>query len=307
MVDNETTPQPLIEQTSSSENHYELMAIAQASWEWFGLNREKPYLEQMTEDLHAIRTLIEQSFAITETLRQEVQSVLNAHAQSAQEYIRQVEEPVPVDYHPFASMPVGTTVRDLPDGGRLFGFTDGAFLRVFPDGSMSAIGEDGTPASVIPATGGKVTLPDGRELSLVSEAIKVTHEAAGIEGLPDGVEPVLASLGRYSVELPGGIRLDVYHRERIAAVVNPSGTIVVLGITRTEGIGEEVQVRLISGGAKSFRCLETGHAGMIEANGTVHLSLSSGIDLVIRFPEDGGSGGGNDQGPVCFECEATDS
>ncbi len=305
MADNETTPQPLIEQTSSSENHYELMAIAQASWEWFGLNREKPYLEQMTEDLHAIRTLIEQSFAITETLRQEVQSVLDAHAQSAQEYIRQVEEPVPVDYYPFESMPAGTSVRDLPDGGRLFGFSDGAFLRVFADGSMTSIGEDGTPAAIVSAIGGKVTLPDGREFSLVSEAIKVTHEAAGIEGLPEGVEPVLASPGRYSVELPGGIRLDVYHRERIAAVINPSGTIVILGITRTEGIGEEVQVRLISGGAKSFRCLESGHAGMIEANGTIHLSLSSGIDLVIHFPEDGGSGG-NDQGPVCFDCQEHD-
>jgi len=307
MADNETTSQPLIEQTSSSENHYELMAIAQACWEWFGLNREKPFLEQMSEDLHEMRVLMEQSFMITDTLRQEVQQVLDAHAQSAQEYIRQVEEPVPVDYHPFTSMPVGTTVRDLPDGGRLFGFTDGAFLRVFPDGSMTAIGEDGTPASVMPATGGKVTLPDGREFVLVSDAVKVTHETAGIEGLPDGIEPVLASQGRYSVELPGGIRLDVYHRERIAAVINPSGTIDVLGIARMEGIGEEVQVRLISGGAKSFRCLESGHAGMIEASGTIHLSLSSGIDLVIRFPEGGGSGGGNDQGPVCFECEATDS
>lgn len=307
MADNETTPQPLIEQTSSSENHYELMAIAQASWEWFGLNREKPYLEEMTDDLHAIRTLMEQSFSITETLRQEVQSVLNAHAQSAQEYIRQVEEPVPVDYHPFMSMPTGTTVRDLPDGGRLFGFTDGAFLRVFPDGSMSAIGEDGTPASVMPATGGKVTLPDGRELTLVSDAIKVTHEAAGIEGLPDGVEPVLASSGRYTVLLPDGTRLDVLRQERIAAVINTSGTIDVLGIARIEGVGEEVQVRFISGGAKSFRALESGHAGMIEANGTIHLSLSHGLDLVIRFPEDGGSGdGSSDSGPVCFHCEEPD-
>lgn len=306
MADNETTPQPLIEQTSSSDNHYELMAIAQASWEWFGLNREKPYLEQMTEDLHAIRTLMEQSWAATELLRQEVQSVLNAHAQSAQEYIRQVEEPVPIDYHPFTLMPTGTAVRDLPDGGRLFGFTDGAFLRVFPDGSMSAIGEDGTPASVVPATGGKVTLPDGRELTLVSDAVKVTHEAVGIEGLPDGVDPVLASPGRYTVVLPDGTRIDVYQNEKAVAVINPSGTIAILGIARTEGVGEEVQVRLISGGAKSFRALESGHAGMIEASGTIHLSLSAGIDLVIRFPEDGGDNGDSDSGPICFHCQEPD-
>lgn len=306
MADNETTPQPLIEQTSSSENHYELMAIAQACWEWFGLNREKPYLEQMSDDLHIIRTLMEQSFTITDTLRQEVQAVLDAHAQSAQEYIRQVEEPTPVDCHPFTSMPAGTTVRDLPDGGRLFGFADGAFVRVFPDGSMTAIGQDGTPESVTPASGGKITLPDGRELTLVSDAIKVTHEAAGIEGLPDGVEPVLTSQGRYSVDLPGGIRLEVYHRDRIAAIINPSGAIAVLGITRSEGIGEEVQVRLISGGAKSFRCMESGHAGMIETSGTIHLSLSSGLDLVIRFPETSPGGDDDGSGAVCFNCEELD-
>lgn len=303
MADNETTPQPLIEQTSSSENHYELMAIAQAFWEWFGLNREKPYLEEMTDDLHAIRILMEQSRAATELLQQEVQSVLNAHVQSAQEYIRQVEEPVPIDYHPFTSMPAGTAVRDLPDGGRLFGFTDGAFLRVFPDGSMSAIGEDGTPATVMSAAGGKVTLPDGLELTLVSEAIKVTHEAVGIEGLPDGVEPVVASHGRYTVVLPDGTRIDVYQNERAIAVVNPSGTIDVLGISRVYGIGEEVQARSISSGAKSFKALETGHAGMIEADGTIHLSLSGGIDLVVHFPKNGSGDGSDDSGPVCFNCQ----
>lgn len=302
MADNETTPQPLIEQTSSSENHYELMAIAQASWEWFGLNREKPYLEQMTDDLHAIRTLMEQSFAITETLRQEVQNVLNAHAQSAQEYIRQVEEPVPVDYYPFTSMPAGTSVRDLPDGGRLFGLADGAFLRVFPDGQISVINEGGTPVAVGSPVGGKVTLPDGRELSLVVDAFKVTHEAAGVEGLPDGVDPVLASPGRYTVVLPDGIRLDTYQSERAVAVANPSGTINVLGISRTYGVGEEVQTRSVSGGAKSFCAAESGHAGMIEADGTIHLSLASGSDLVIRFPKVSPGNGDDGSGGVCFNC-----
>ncbi len=302
MVDIETTPQPLIEQTSSSESHYELMAIAQASSECFGLNREKPYLEQMTDDLHAIRTLMEQSHTLTENIRQEVQQVLEAHAQSAQEYLHQVDEPAPVDYYPFVSMPAGTSVRNLPDGGRLFGFTDGAFLRVFAGGQMSFIDESGTAVPV--PVGGKVTLPDGRELTLVPNAIKVTHAAAGIEGLPEGVEPVLASPGRYTVVLPDETRLDVYQSEKAVAVINTSGTIDVLGISRIYGIGEEVQERSLSGGSKSFRAVESGHAGMIELDGTIHLSLSGGLDLVIRFPEASPGSGGNDDdsGAVCFNC-----
>lgn len=283
----------IIEQTSSSEHHYELMALVGA-------------LGCIATDVHAIRVLMEQSSAITETLRQEVQAVLDAHAQSAQDYLRQVEEPVPVDYYPFESMPAGTSVRDLPDGGRLFSFTDGAFLRVFPDGAMSHIDEGGVAVPVASAAGGKVTLPGGLELTVIPDTMKVTHEAAGIEGLPVDVEPVQVSPGRYTVLLPDGVRLEVLHNDRIASVINPAGTIVVLGIARIEGIGEEVQARSISGGAKSFRAMESGHAGMIESGGTIHLTLASGLDLVIRFPDDSGSITDDDQPTVCFNCKEPD-
>ncbi len=304
----EGSPQPIIEQTSSSEHHYELMALAEAiqSLTGVGSGGSDPHLAEIAAELHTIRALMEQSFVVTETLRQEAQQVLDAHAQSAQEYLRQIDEPVPVDYYPFTSMPAGTSVRDLPDGGRLFGFTDGAFLRVLPDDGMVSISEDGTALPLAPAAGGMVRLPDGRELTLIPDAIKVTHESAGIEGLPSDVEPVLASAGRYTVALPDGIRLDVSHKDRIATVINPAGTIVVLGIARTEGIGEDVQVRTISGGAKSFRALESGHAGMIEADGTVHLSLSNGLDLIIHFPDDPGSGIDEDHAPVCLNCVEPD-
>lgn len=301
MADNETTLQPLIEQTSSSENHYELMAIAQASWEWFGLNREKPYLEQMTDDLHAIRLLIEQSFAVSELMRQEAQRILALHEQSAGEYLRRLDDEA--DAHPFQSVPAGTTIRDLPDGGRLFSFSDGVFLRVLPEGGMVVIGEDGTPTSVAASRAGKVTLPGGLALSLVSEAITVTHESCGIEGLPHDVDPMIASDGRYSATLPDGIRIDVLRAERLAVICNPTGTVNVIGIARIEGIGEEVQARSISGGSKSFRAMESGHAGMIEADGTIHLSLASGLDLVIRFSEHSGETGSDDSAPICFDCQ----
>ena len=301
MADNETTLQPLIEQTSSSENHYELMAIAQASWEWFGLNREKPYLEQMTDDLHAIRLLIEQSFAVSELMRQEAQRILALHEQSAGEYLRRLDDEA--DAHPFQSVPAGTTIRDLPDGGRLFSFSDGAFLRVLPEGGMVCIGKDGVPTSVAASRAGKVTLPGGLDLNLVSEAITVTHESCGIEGLPHDVDPMIASDGRYSATLPDGIRIDVLRAERLAVICNPTGTVNVIGIARIEGIGEEVQARSISGGSKSFRAMESRHAGMIEADGTIHLSLASGLDLVIRFFEHSSETGSDDSAPICFDCQ----
>lgn len=301
MADNETTVQPLIEQTSSSENHYELMAIAQGLWEWFGFNRERPYLEEMTDDLHAIRVLMEQSFSVSELMRQEAQRILALHEHSAGEYLRRLDDDA--DAHPFQSVPTGTMIRELPDGGRLFSFSDGAFLRVLPDGEMVSIGEDGTPQPVAPSQAGKVTLPGGLELSLVNDAITVTHDACGIEGLPHDVEPTFAADGRYTVTLADGTRLDVLRAEKLLIIGNTTGTVNVIGICRIEGIGEEVRARSISGGSQSFRSMESRHAGMIEADGTIHLSLSSGLDLVFRFSEGSGGGGDPDTGAICFDCQ----
>ena len=303
MADN-PTPQPLIEQTSSSENHYELMAIAHALFDWFGLDQERPYLERMADDLSAIRTIMEQSWLATQQLQEEAQQILALHEQSAGEYLRRLDDDA--DAHPFQSVPAGTTIRDLPDGGRLFSFSDGSFLRVLPDGGMVSVGEDGAAAPVAPSRAGKVTLPGGMELDLVSDAITVTHDSCGIEGLPHDVEPTLAADGRYTAALPDGTRLDVLRQDRLVVISNPTGTVNIVGIGRIEGIGEEVQARSISGGSKSFRAMESGHAGMIEADGTIHLSLASGLDLVIRFEEGSGGGSDTDTGAICFDCEEHD-
>ncbi len=277
------------------------MAIAHALSDWFGLDQERSYLERIADDLNAIRTIMEQSWHATEQLQQEAQGVLALHQQSAGEYLRRLDDDA--DAHPFQSVPAGTTIRELPDGGRLFSFSDGAFLRVLPDDEMVSVGEDGAATPVAASRAGKVTLPGGLELSLVSDAVTVTHGSCGIEGLPHDVEPTLASDGRYTVALPDGTRLDVLRHERLVLIVNPTSSVNVIGIGRIEGIGEEVQARSISGGSKSFRAMESGHAGMIEADGTIHLSLASGLDLVIRFPQDPGDGSGDDSGPVCFNYE----
>ena len=246
---------------------------------------DTPYLSQIHDRLDEIKTLLQQSHEASEAIRAEAQAVLDAHAESARDYLQQVDEPAPADFHPFAVVPAGTTVRDLPDGGRLFTLIDAAMVRVSAEGGLTFIGEDGAAVPLEPARGGIVYLPDGRELTLKPEAIRVTHEAAGIEGLPFDIDPVEVASGRYRVELPGGIRLDVSHRERVAVIGNPDGTVNVVGLTRVEGIGEEVEARTVPGGAKAFAAMTSGHRGIVEADGTIHLTTANGLDLVIRFPE----------------------
>jgi hypothetical protein len=285
---------PITEQTSSSENHYEITEFTEVLRQGLMDADGAPYFSRIREDLHAIRVLLEQSFATSEMMRKEAQRVLALHEQSAAQYLRRLDDDA--DAHPFRSVPTGTTIRDLPDGGRLFSFSDGSFLRVLPDGGMVSVGEDGVSKPVAPSRAGKVSLPGGTELSLVNDAITVTHDACGIEGLPHDVEPTLAADGRYTVTLADGVRLDVLRRERLVTIANPIGTLNVIGIGRIDGVGEEIQPRSISGGSKSFRAMESGHAGMIEADGTIHLSLASGLDLVIRFPQDSGDGSDADNG-----------
>ena len=42
-------------------------------------------------------------------------------------------------------------------------------------------------------------------------------------------------------------------------------------------------IRSYYAGAKGFQCGQSGHGGLIEADGTIHLGLKSGLDLVVRF------------------------
>ena len=247
---------------------------------------DTPYLNQIHDRLGEIKELLEQSHKASEAIRAEAQAVLEAHAGSTQDYLQQIDEPEPTDFHPFLSGPEGTTVRNLPQGGRLLTLVDGVMVRVSSEGELIFIGEDGIAAPLEPARGGVVQLPDGRVLTLKPEAIRTTHEAGGIEGLPLDIDPVQVAEGRYRVELPGGTRLDVSHHERAAVIGNPDGTTDIIGLARIEGIGEEVRVRLVPGGAKGFEALGNGHRGIVEADGTIHLATANGLDLVIRFPDE---------------------
>ena len=186
---------------------------------------DTPYLRQIHDRLEEIKQLQQQSHEASEAIRAEAQAVLDAHAESAQDYLKQVDEPEPTDFHPFLSAPEGTTVRDLPDGGRLFTLIDAAMVRASPEDGLTFIGDDGAAVPLEPARGGIVRLPDGRTLTLKPEAVRVTHEAAGIEGLPLDIEPVEVAAGRYRVELPSGTRLDVSHQDRAVVLGNTDGTV----------------------------------------------------------------------------------
>jgi hypothetical protein len=240
------------------------------------------HLSGIREELSGIRTLLEASHAASEAMRGQAQAYLEAQQARTQEYLEQVQiEPEP-DFYPFVELPVGTEPRDLPDGNRLFTLPDGMILRTTDDQRICVI-DGGEQQVITPGPGTATEVAPGRLYTLVESYLRSTQEAAGISGLPAGIEPTAMGAERFAVVLPEGIRLDVDHRERFITLINPAGPIDIIGIGRIEGIAETIAARLLSGGAKGFQCGQSGHGGLIEADGTIHLGLKSGLDLVIRF------------------------
>lgn len=261
--------QATIEQTDSGEQQYVLRVLCD-------------HLSGIREELSGIRTLLEAGHAASEAMRGQAQAYLEAQQARTLEYLEQVQiEPEP-DFYPFVELPAGTEPRDLPDGNRLFTLPDGMILRTTDDQRICVI-DAGEQQVVTPGPDTAIEVAPGRLYTLVKPYLSATQEAAGISGLPAGTAPTAMGAERFAVDLPEGIRLDVDHRERFTTLINPAGPIDIIGIGRIEGIGETIAVRLLSGGAKGFQCGQSGHGGLIEADGTIHLGLKSGLDLVIRF------------------------
>ncbi|RLB91810.1 MAG: hypothetical protein DRH50_10555 [Deltaproteobacteria bacterium] len=299
----------IIEQTSSSLSHYEMMMLTRLLAYGLGVtdNEEDPYLLQIKNSLAEIKDTLLQSHQASEALRSEAQAVLDAQLESVQQYMQNVENPPPPDFYPFVSLPEGSQVKDLPDGNRLFTLSDGMILKTNDDHTISVI-VDGEPHVVTPGPGTSVELSPGRIYELVSEWIETTIEQAGIEGLPISTQVEQLAEHRFSIDL-APYRLLLDQQLKTLSVINPSGSIDILGVARTEGVGETIKVRILADGAKGFSCADSGHGGLIEGNGTIHLSMKNGTSLVIRFSDSGLEA--NDGSTTCqelcnLECEERD-
>ena len=239
--------------------------------------------QKLLDVLGDIRDLQAASVAASGEMIERAQAAMAAA--EAGEAGEAADSPIPVDVYPFDAVPAGTEARTLPDGGRLFLLADGAVVRVAPTGEMTFVDLAGEVTELEAARDRYVRLPDGRTLRLRPEAVRATHEAAGVSGLPIDVEPQQVAPGRFRIDLASGYRLDLSHTDRRLMLINPAGTIVFLTPTKADAIGEMMDVRIVAGGARSFRSEESNHQGVIEANGTIHLAMADGRDLVIRFPE----------------------
>jgi hypothetical protein len=258
-------------------------------------------------EIAGMKTIIEASHNASEALKQQAQEALEAHIQNTQDYMDQVTIEPPPDFYPFVSLPEGSQVKDLPDGNRLFTLSDGMTLKTNDDNTISVI-VDGEPHVVTPGPATSLEVSPGRIYELVPEWIETTVEQAGIEGLPLSAQVDQLTEHRFSIEL-APYRLLLDQQLKTLSVINPSGSIDIFGIARIEGVGETITVRILADGAKGFSCEESGHGGLIESGGTIHLSMKNGTSLIVRFPDDGS--GENDgsigcQGLCNLECEERD-
>lgn len=238
----------------------------------------------IAQEIEGLKDLHAASLAMSHELVEEAKTKMAAQEEEVAAARSAITAPVPVDVYPFESLPAGTESRALPDGGKLFTLSDGAALRISPMGEMMAIMPDGQSLPLEMARDRTVVLPDGRSLRLHQDAVRATHEAVGVSGIPVDVEPEEVAPGRYRILLSGNYRLEVSHPESRLVVINPTGTILVLTPTKLDAIGEPLSVRPIAGGARAFHTGESNNRGVVEEDGTIHLTLPNGRDLTVRFP-----------------------
>lgn len=197
-----------------------------------------------------------------------------------------IDESVDTDFYPFARVPEGTKKSELADGSRLFTLADGTVIRALDDGMHFTVISPEGGLYDLEASRGLLELPDGREFELDADAQKVSWVEAGIEGLPGDVAPTKVDDGRYQAVLPLGYTINVLHDLQQVVIVNPIGTVNIIGLDEMRGVGENVVARAVAGNAKGFSTEKSGHFGVVESSGIVHLTLCTGREIVVRFTTD---------------------
>jgi hypothetical protein len=263
----------IIEQTDSGENNFVLQTVA-------------GQLALIRSEIAGIRALLQAQKEASEQLQQQAEEVLEAHRQAAQNYMGQIENEQLPDWHPFVELPQGTLIKELTDGNRLFVLPDGLMLRTTDKHTFIVIDAMGNHEEQ-PGPGNSIEVQPDRVYELVDEWIEVTHEAAGIEGLPSQTTAVQIADKRYSATMPDGTMLIVDQKSRSATIVNAGGEIDYIGQDRFDALGGEVQVRTLQNGTKGFSFSGTGHGGLVDSDGRINLTLKSGEDLIIHFAQDG--------------------
>jgi len=301
-----------VEVVSSSPSHFELVAIArEVARLRLAIEGFRADSEALLGEVGGIRGILQAMFDNSLALQQQAADCLANQQRHAESYLAHLDE---VDYYPFVTLPAGTTARDLPDGGREFGLPDGGIIRTRPDHGLTVI-HDGRAMNVNISLAGTVILPDGRQFQVRKDYLRSTHAAAGIEGLPAGIQPTCIGRGRYRVEFPDGVIITVWHalpadgthpaQECLLSVGNPTGGILVVSRKGIQGIGLTVQMRLLADSALAFRVQPDGnpdaaqylHAGAARPmQGVVEIALSNGHTIVYRCGRDEDDGSGGDGG-----------
>ncbi len=282
-----------VEFVSSSDSHYELMEIAR--------------------QLEGIRVVLQAMFEASQQLQSEAQAYLRNQAVHAESFLGRLDTP---DYYPFVTLPHGTLVKDCPDGGRQCVLPDGVVVVIRNDRTMVAA-HDGKTATLTPHAGW-VVLPNGQRFEVSEEFCRSTHTDAGIEGLPDSVEAVRIGERRYRAAFPDGVAVTVWRalpgQECMLSVANPTGGLLIISRKGIQGIGLDVQVRLLPDGALGFQvqaepdssAVQYLHSGVARPEeGVVQLALSNGTTLTYRCGH-AGNGGDSPDGddlPHTFTCE----
>lgn len=274
------------------------------------LSGMKEDLLQMKDAMVEIRDLYSSSMQSAQAVQAKAQEILQAHQNRIDQYNAGAggsSQPA-VDLYPLKDAPTGTTVADLPSGQRLFTLPNGVILRTEEDHSITAALSDGEIKSVVPGPANELHVAAGLVLQVENGFLKRTEEKQGIQGLPNGVEPVAIGEKRISIPLPSGIRVDILRDQERMSVITPGGVILTGGVGTASVNGDTLQKHLLSDGL-GFLLEASGIGGIIYNSKKVELSLPDGTDLEFFLGEVTGGTSGSGSDPLCqgLVCEVRKS
>lgn len=236
----------------------------------------------LLQEIARMREIYEEAHQISLELQTEAQTYLENQQQHAESFKESLQQ---IDPYPFNGLPVGVRPEALPNGGTRIRLPDGTVVDARRGQPLRVW--DGELHTIEVPVGGSVTLPSGLTLELDPAYITEHITVEGLSGLPAGSAIEALGPGRYRVTLPNGIVLLVFREQEGQEcglhVLNPTGGSLVFGRRRgIVGFGLEVRVRLTGNGRVSFESMPDQRTGVLQFRHSGFLNSDTGtINILV--------------------------
>lgn len=285
----------------SSESHYELMAIVAALKPLENLSMLYREVFNIRSFLGTIAEYFQDNYANSEALTRKANLIMDSQSAHAESFLQRLSG---YDCSPFADVPPGTRMFQSNDGAKTF-ITPTDIIVVDRVGGIQIIGQNGMTV--------KPTITNGRFTNGTHQYTLTTAPATPIltpnplfPGLPASIQPEQIGAMRWRIEFPGHLIIIVCLRRCTTTILNPNGSVAIIGASKQEGYGTQIESAFVAEGVRTMTIVSADGAvhRMTFETGKTSFSLANGIRFSMACnPFDGAVNTVDTTGNIEFDCE----